>query len=420
MCGMKTTLYRREFYLKRVRPFYDSDIIKVITGIRRCGKSSLMLTIMDELRERGVDSRNVVYLNLDKRGFKGIKTIDALESAIDALVDGVKGMKYLFIDEVQNVEGFEEVLNAYREEGDYSVFITGSNSYLLSGELVTKLTGRYVEIDMFTLSFEEYVGMKRFLGKKVDENAVRELNEYLRFGGFPKALEFDDSAAKRMYLESVVEQIFSKDVKRRNKIRNRAAFDKVLRYFVNNFGTMLSIENVGNVLRNQEKIAVKDQTLRRYLRILQDAKILYACPRFDLKSRKSLQGEGKFYLADTGIYFMTNADGRINYGPVLENVVYTYFRCRGYVVSVGRIGNLECDFIARKDEEYLYAQVAMTIMAGDADASGRNLTEEREYRPFEKVRDNYPKYLFTLDSILQTRDGVHHENLAEFMLKSGK
>lgn len=373
---------------------------------------------MDELRERGVDARNVVYLNLDKRGFKGIKTSEALETAIDGLAEGVKGMKYLFIDEVQNVDGFEEVLNGYREEGDWSVFITGSNSYLLSGELVTKLTGRYIEIDMFTLSFDEYVGMKRFYGKKVDENSVRELNEYLRFGGFPKALEFDDPAAKRTCLESVVEQIFDKDVKKRNKIRNRAAFDKVLRYFINNFGTMISIENVGSVLRNQEKIAVKDQTLRRYLRILQDAKILYACPRFDLKSRKSLQGEGKFYLADTGIYFMTNADGRINYGPVLENVVYTHFKCRGYVVSVGRIGNLECDFIARKGEEYLYAQVAMTIMGGEVDSSGRNPIEEREYRPFEKVKDNYPKYLFTLDSMLQHRDGVRHVNMAEYMLRS--
>ena len=410
---MKPKLYKREFYLAKARPFYDSDLIKVITGIRRCGKSCLMQTIMDELRERGVDEGAILYLNLDKRGCKNIKRTEQLEAAIDRLASKRKGMKYLFIDEVQNVQDYEEVVNAYREEGDYSIFITGSNSYLLSGELATKLTGRYIEIDMFTLSFEEYVGMKRFLGKTIESNATKELDEYLRSGGFPKALEFDDPAAKRTYLENVIEQIFQKDVRRRNKIRNRVAFDKVRRYFINNFGTLISLENIENILRKQEKLTVKRQTLRRYLKILEDAKILYACPRFDMKSRKSLRGEGKFYLADTGIYFMTNVDGRINYGPVLENVVYTYLKSRGYAVSVGRIGDLECDFIARQGDAYFYIQVAMTIMADKA-------TEDREYRPFSSVKDKYPCILFTLDSLLQHRDGVLHYNLADFIMSGSK
>ena len=409
---MKTKLYKREFYLKKVRPFYDSDLIKVITGIRRCGKSCLMMMVMDELRERGVAEKNILYLNLDKRGFKGIKSPEQLEQAIDALVKD-DDFKYLFIDEVQNVEGYEEVVNAYREEGNFSVFITGSNSYLLSGELATRLTGRYVEIDMFPLSFEEYVGMKRYLGKKIDANPSVELNEYLQYGGFPKTLEFDDPEARRLYLESAIDQIVVKDVRRRNKIRNRTVFDKVLRYFINNFGVMLSLDNIENILRNQEKLAVKRETLSRYLKILTDAKILYACPRFDMKSKKSLRGEGKYYLADTGIYFMTNTDGRINYGPVLENVVFTYLKCRGYQVSVGRIGALECDFIARKGDDYFYIQVAKTIMSGD---DNDHRTEDREYAPFEKAKDNYPKILFTLDTLLQRRDGVKHFNLADFIM----
>ena len=408
---MKTRIYKREFYLEKIRPFYDSDLIKVITGIRRCGKSCLMLMVMDELRNRGIPDKNILYLNLDKRGFKNVKRPEQLEKLIEDVSNAV-GMKYIFIDEVQNVANYESVVNAFREEGEYSIFITGSNSYLLSGELATKLTGRYVEIDMFTLSFEEYVGMKRFLGKAVDMNSVVELNEYIKNGGFPNALEFDDPQAKRMYVENVITQIVIKDVSQRNKIRNRPAFDKVLRYFINNFGTLLSLDNLENVLCNQEKIPVKRETLRRYLKFLVDAKILYACPRFDMKSKKSIRGEGKYYLADLGIYFMMNVDGRINYGPVLENIVFTYLKSRGFTVAVGRIGALECDFIVRKADEYFYIQVTKTIMSDDDD----HRMEDREYAPFGKVHDNYPKILLTLDSLLQQRDGVQHINLADLML----
>ena len=404
-------VYPREFYLRKLRPFYKSDLIKVISGIRRCGKSCLMLSVIEELKASGVADKDIIYLNLDKRGFKNIKKPDQLEKAIDSLImDG--DYKYLFIDEIQNVRDFEEVVNAFREEGNVSVFITGSNSYLLSGELVTKLTGRYIEVDMFTLSFEEYLGMKRFLGQDVDASISREFTHYLRYGGFPKTLEFDDSEDKSAYLRNVVEQILVKDVKNRCKIRNRIVFEKVRRYFINNFGSMLSLENVETYFNEVEKTRVKRETLKRYLQILEDARILCRCPQFDMKSRKSLRGEGKYYLADTGIYFATNADGRINYGPVLENVVYVYLKSRGYDVSVGRIGALECDFIARKADDYYYAQVAMTILSGEDDDRS---TEDREYRPFEHVRDNYPKYLFTLDTLLQKRDGVRHVNLVDFI-----
>ena len=404
-------VYPREFYLRKLRPFYKSDLIKVISGIRRCGKSCLMLSVIEELKANGVTDKDIIYLNLDKRGFKGIKKPEQLEKTIGSLIaDG--DYKYLFIDEIQNVRDFEEVVNAFREEGNVSIFITGSNSYLLSGELVTKLTGRYVEVDMFTLSFEEYLGMKRFLGKDVDASISREFTQYLRHGGFPKALEFDDQEAKASYLRNVVEQILVKDVKKRCKIRNRIVFEKVRRYFINNFGSMLSLENIEAYFNEVEKTRVKRETLKRYLQILEDARILCRCPRFDMKSRKSLRGEGKYYLADTGIYFATNADGRINYGPVLENVVYVYLKSRGYDVSVGRIGALECDFIARRGEDYYYAQVAMTILS---EADDGKSTEDREYRPFEHVRDNYPKYLFTLDTLLQKRDGVRHLNLVDFI-----
>ena len=208
-------LFKREKYLKKIRGFYDAeDIIKVITGIRRCGKSSLMLTIIDELIEKGVPESNIIYIDLDKRGYKSIKKAEQLEFLIDDKSKS-KGLKYLFIDEIQNVEAFEEVINAFRLEGDYSIFITGSNSYLLSGELVTKLTGRYVEFELFTLSFDEYFKIKEFYNKKINPNLLIELNQYIQEGGFPRTIFFDELSDKRNYTRSVIQEIFKKDIKKK-------------------------------------------------------------------------------------------------------------------------------------------------------------------------------------------------------------
>ena len=403
---MQTPLFHREAYLRKLRPFYQSDLIKVITGIRRCGKSCLMLSVMEDLRRSGVPKEAVVYLNLDKKGLKNISRPNQLEAAIDARMPKGAGFVYLFIDEIQNVDDFEPVINAYREEGNVSIFVTGSNSYLLGGELATKLTGRYIEFDLFPLSFREWLDMRALFGKQAMEDKRTAFTEYIRFGGFPKTLEFEDASAREAYVASVVSQILQKDVRRRFKIHSRPVFDKVRTYLVNNFGAQVSLSNLEKEFRRQG-LSVTQRTLRRYLDILEKARILYPCPRFDLKSRKSLRGGEKYYLADTGIYFAENADGRINYGPVLENLVFAHLKGEGFRVSVGRIGNLECDFIARRGEEYYYIQVAMTIAERE--------TEEREYASFASIRDNYPKYLLTLDPLLQKRDGVRHCNLLDFL-----
>ena len=398
-------LYKREQYLRKIRPFYDADLIKVITGIRRCGKSCLMECIADELRERGVAEKDIVYINLDKRGYRSIKTPDRLEAAIESsLADA--DFKYLFIDEIQNVRGFEEVINGFNTDGGFSIFITGSNSYLLSGELVTKLTGRYVEFEMFTLSFAEYLGMKRFLGREVRDRRL-EFEDYLRYGGFPRSLEFDDPDAKARYIEDVVAQIIDKDIKAKRKIRNVDTFERVMTYMINNYGAPTSLTNIVEHFNNVEKVAVQRRTIASYIELLVNAKVLYRCPRFDLKSRKSLRGEEKYYLADPGIHFARNVDVRPSYGPSLENTLFLYLKAREYRLSVGRIGKLECDFIARRRNSYAYVQVSMSI----ADPG----VEEREYRPFASIRDGYPRFLFTLDPLLQEREGVHHLNLIDFM-----
>lgn len=404
-------LFKRENYLKNIRGFYHDDgMIKVITGVRRCGKSCFMQTISQELVESGVDPISIIYIDLDERGFRSVKTPDALEAAIDALTDDAsEGLRYLFIDEIQNIKGYEEVVNAYRNEDGWSIFITGSNSYLLSGELATKLTGRYIEFEMQTLTFREYEEMKAFFGKPIDSNLTAEFDAYILEGGFPKALDYEVLADKRTYVKSVVEEILEKDVRRRVQVRNMSVFETVRKYITNNFGATTSLTNILADLAKQG-VSLKRETLARYVKILEDAKIVRKCERFDMKSRRSLRGEQKFYLADLSFYFALNTDNRINYGPVLENIVYSYARSLGYGVSVGRIGKLECDFVMRSPEmDYSYIQVAMTIM-------GDRATEEREYRSLEQIRDNYPKYVITRADPIQHRSGIKHVNAPDFMM----
>lgn len=401
-------LYKREKYLSKMRAFFnDDDIIKVITGIRRCGKSSLMQTIAEELKENGVPERNIIYIDLDKRGFKSIRNAEQLDSLIESLSQ-MKGMKYLFIDEIQNVKGFEEVINGFRSEGGYSIFITGSNSYLLSGELVTKLTGRYLEFEMFPLTFDEYEGMKRFYGKEINTNPEMELNSYILEGGFPRAIKVDSLSDKRTYVRGIIEEIFEKDIKRRVKIKDVQSFDLVRNFLINNFGATASINSLHEAL-TKNGIAISRATVTRYIKTLVDAKILYECKRFDIKSKKALSGEQKYYLADLSFYFATNIDNRINYGPSLENIVYLYAKSLDYAVSVGRIGKLECDFILRNhDMDYFYVQVAYKMLQNKD-------TEDREYRPLECIRDNYKKYVMTTDYMIQKRNGILHVNLINFI-----
>lgn len=405
-------LYRRENYLSKIRGFYhETDLIKVITGVRRCGKSSLMHTIAEEIIESGVSKKHIVFIDLKKRGFKNIKTQEALETKIDELCN-FKGIKYLFIDEIQNVKGFEEVLEEFRLEEEYSIFITGSNSYLLSGELMTYLTGRYLEFEMTTLTFEEYLKMKEFYKKSISSNLTEELDKYIIEGGFPQTIKIDDFEDKRTYVKGVKEEIFKKDISKRVKINNKEAFKKIQTYIINNFGATTNISNIQKELE-KDGLIIKRETIARYIQALVDAKILYECKRFDLKSKRSLKGEQKYYLADLSFYFSNSVNNKIDYGPALENIVYQYAYSKNYEISIGKIGKFECDFILRKSYVgYAYIQVCMTMMTSEE-------TENREYRPLESVFDSYPKYVLTRNDFIQRRNGIKHFNIPEFM-KKGK
>lgn len=404
---MAIKLYRREIYLRKIRGFYhDADIIKVITGVRRCGKSSLLEMVKDELEASGVNPKNIIFIDLDDKKYRKITTDDQLEKIIDQQ-SVANGMKYLFVDEIQNVKGFESVINGIRGK-DYSIFVTGSNSYLLSGELTTKLTGRYVEFELFPLNFEEYLEMKKFYGKAIDPNLLVELNNYLNEGGFPKTIQYDSIVDKRTYVRSIVNEIFEKDIKKRVKIRKVEVFEKVRNFILNNFGATFSILSLQEALV-KDGLDIRRETIKRYVDVLVASKILCVCDRFDMKSKRALSGEKKYYLSDMAFYFSTNTDNRINYGPALENLIYIYLRSKDYTVSVGRIGKLECDFIVRSNDlNYAYIQVAYTIGISKK-------TEDREYAVLEKIRDNYPKYLVTTDYLLQKRNGIKHVNLMNFV-----
>ena len=404
-------LYPREKYLSKLRGFYhECEIIKVITGVRRCGKSSIMKLIIRELCEQGVPAENILYFNLDKRPYIGITKPEQLDGLIEAHYRN-GSVQYLFIDEVQNVTDYETVINSWREEGNLSIFLTGSNSYLLSGELATKLTGRYLEFNVLPLTLDEFVGIKRFFGKDVPTDPQELLNAYIYEGGFPYAVKLDALADKRTYVQGLIEEIYKKDIQKRVKIRNRAVFDAVMRYLIGNFGATTSIQNIVNDLA-ESGIKTKTDTVNRYIEALVSAKILMPCDRFDMKSRKSLKGEKKYYLSDLSFYYAMNTDNRINYGPALENIVHNYAVSKDYKASVGRIGKLECDFILHdKALSYSYVQVAYTILASKE-------TEDREYKSLEAVTgDNYPKYVVTTDKLLQNRNGIRHVNLTDHLIQ---
>lgn len=254
--------------------------------------------------------------------------------------------------------------------------------------------------------------MKQFLKLPVDISTEAEFDKYIIEGGFPKALSYDDPEDKRTYINGIIAEIFEKDIRKRVKIRNVSVFNIVQRYIINNFGATTCLTNILEDLHKAGSDITRE-TLNRYIQVLIDAKIIHKCERFDLKLRRSISGEQKYYLSDLGFYFATNTDNRINYGPVLENITYIYAKSKGYDVSVGRIGKLECDFIVRKQMmQYAYIQVAMTILSSIE-------TENREYRPLESIRDNYPKYVITRDSLIQMRNGITHVNISAHM-KEGK
>ena len=399
----------REKYLSRIRPFFHDDMIKVLTGVRRCGKSTIMEQIRDELLRNGINDDNIVYLNLDLKRYRRIKTPDELERIIDSLVNAKEGMRYLFIDEIQNVSNFEEIINSYREEG-FSIFITGSNSYLLSGELVTKLTGRYLEFRImpFTLSeIRDYLTMNGY-----EFDSKKEFNDYLRYGGYPKRLQYEDTEAKGLYIRSVIEESMTKDILRNRNVRNKGLMERILRLLFSTPGMTISSNSIADYLKS-EHVITQYQTVIKYLDLILSSGLASKCERFDIVGKKSLKTLYKSYVADPALYTLYPTDRHeLRMGALIENIVHIELISRGYAVSVGRFRKHEVDFVVKKGVQVGYIQVSFTL--------SDSATEEREKAPLLRIEDGFPKYIITMDPIAMDTDGIHVLNLMDdFLLGDG-
>lgn len=401
---------KREKYLSKIRPFYnDTDIIKVLTGVRRCGKSTIMKQIMDDLGTDTEVEKSIVYIDLDSKQNLRIRTPDSLERLIDDGFRNCKGDRFLFVDEIQNVKGFEPLINAYRNDG-VSVFITGSNSYLLSGELVTKLTGRYIEFRIYTFSLSEIEEFYTLNGIPYSNTDL--FQDYLFTGGYPKGITYTDQENRTLYIRSVIEETINKDILKSKKIRNKTLLSKLLDYLLSTPGAEISSTSISKYLRS-ENIRTNPNTVNGYLEVIFASRLVDKCMRFDISGKKALKTHYKTYVADISLY--TSYPKRrhdIQMGHLLENIVFNELNSRGYDVRVGKLRDCEADFVVSDGRHTAYVQVTYLMDSQN--------TEKREEAPFLKIRDNYPKYIISMDPVQIDRSGIIMLHLVnDFLLGDG-
>ncbi|MDR1966412.1 MAG: ATP-binding protein [Synergistaceae bacterium] len=394
----------RDLYLRQLIAFKDKSPVKVITGVRRCGKSTLLDLYAQYLLEEGTSPKSIIRMNFESLEYDGIKTYRQLDEYIDCNLTP-SGMNYVLLDEIQQVEGWEKAVNSLRLAGNIDIYITGSNAQLLSSELSTFLSGRYVEIRMLPLSFAEFLD---FNGLRDGRDMDGCFNEYLRYGGFPGIAEIREiPSAISQLLHGIYNTIIMKDVIQRNLVRDPALLDSVTRFLCGNVGNALSTKKISDFLTSSGR-KTNSETIDNYLHMLEGAYFIYKARRYDLKGRMHLKTQGKFYIVDTGI--RNELMGmRGDYGFLLENVVYLEFLRRGYEVSIGKLGPLEVDFVATKPDKTVYCQVSATILD--------EKTRERELTPLRNIPDNYEKIILSMDRTPMTDfNGVRNMNLLDFLL----
>lgn len=397
-------MVKREEYLKRIRPFYDSELIKVIMGIRRCGKSTIMHQIVEELEERGIVREHIICVNFEDYQYHEISTADALYKFVEEKITDEEKY-YLFFDEIQNVEEFELVVNSFRATHNVSIFITGSNSKLLSGELSTHLSGRTVSFRIMPFSFKEFCVLKREKYDEIDYDKAFE--EYMRWGGFPLVCKAEDEDSKTVVLTNIYDSVVLKDIIMRNKVASPVTLEKVLEYVMANSSITLSGNTIAAALSDINR-SVSAPTVYDYLKFISDACICDKVSRYDIRGKKILSYEEKTYVCDMGLFHLKKNRVKDELSYIIETIVYNELVSRGYQVYVGKMFRGEIDFIAQRGREKFYVQTAY-LLADDE-------VIEREFGAFRKIRDNYPKYVITLDKLDASRDGIIHLNLIDFLL----
>ena len=391
-------MIKREKYLEEIRKVMGKQVIKVLLGMRRVGKSTLLLQIQEELLSQGVEKEQIISLNFEWLEFESLKEYKTLYDFIES--KKVKGKKsYVFLDEVQEVEGFEKVVNSLNAKGDTEIFITGSNSKLLSGELATYLTGRFYTIEILPLSYKE---VSEGFSKSEDI-----FLEYLRTGGMPGKFQFEEERTAKNYLMDMYQSILLRDIVKRYNVRDVDLLQRFMSYLINNIGQIFSAVTITNYLKSEGRKLSKE-TIYNYIEAAKSTYLVYGVPRYNIKGKELMKTNEKYFINDLGIrnlYFNNEKD----IGQALENIVYLELRRRGYEIYVGKYEDKEVDFIAVDGEKTTYIQVTY-LLAEEA-------TIEREFSALEAIEDNFPKIVISMDRINRSRNGVEHKNIIDFLLE---
>ena len=393
--------------MKRIRAFMGNDLVKVLTGIRRCGKSVMLDLIKEELLASGVESSQIVSINFENMSNAHLCTAATLHDEILRRASEIRGKVYLFFDEIQEVEAWEKCINSFRVELDCDIYITGSNARLLSGELATYLAGRYVEFVIYPFSFAEFIELYHTVCPDAD---IRQcFNKYLTAGGMPylSNLRYDD-AASRQYLRDLFNSVELKDIVKRGNIRDVDMLERIVAYITSNIGTTFSATSISKYLKNEGR-SISPETVLNYIRACMDAFLFYQVKRQDLQGKKILTVNEKYYVADHGVREAVFGGNRKDINLVLENIVYMELLRRGYTVTIGKAGDQEIDFVCEDQGNKLYVQVAYLLASED--------TIQREFGVYSRIRDNFPKYVVTLDEFDMSRDGIRHRNIRDFLLE---
>ncbi|MGN1310241.1 MAG: ATP-binding protein [Clostridia bacterium] len=397
-------MIKREEYLKKIRGFYDQDLIKVITGIRRSGKSTLLKQIIDELKESGVNKEKIIYINFEDIDMSFIKNDMDLNKYIKQKIK-CDEKYYLFFDEIQNVIDWEKAVNSFKATKNVSIFITGSNSNFLSGELATLLAGRYVSFKIQPFSFREVCELRGLKDKSEIEKAFE---DYIKWGGMPQRFYFKEEQEIKNYLMDLYDSIVVKDIITRYKVKDVELLNKILEYLMSTPAQQFSITNIVNYLKSENRNC-SNETLYNYLSYITNSFIMNKAKRYDIKGKRVLSTNDKYYLTDLGLGQVKSSIKTKGKGSVLENIVYNELINRGYEVLVGKSDSSEIDFIASYFDEKIYVQVAYILADDDV--------IEREFGAFKEIQDNYPKYVLTMDKLDFSQNGIIHKNVIDWLLE---
>ena len=393
----------RERYLREIRPFYNQELIKVLIGIRRSGKSVILTQIMNELQTDGIDEKHIIYINFEDFDFEEYTDPKKLHTYVkNKIID--KKKYYIFFDEIQNVNTWEKVVNSLRATKNTSIFITGSNSDLLSSDLATHIAGRYVSFKITPFTFKEVCELLNIVDKK---DVEEEFSDYVKWGGLPQRFMQTDDMSKKTYLNDIYDSIIIKDVVQRFGVKNIDLLNRIATYLLTTPSQVFSPESIKKYLESTSR-GVSLETLYNYLDYFVRANLISKADRYDIRGKRILTGKYKYYLTDLGFIHILSEGKKAQIGAYLENIVYNELIARGYNVNIGSIDNGEIDFIATRFEEKIYIQV--TYLLDDENVS------EREFGAYKQIEDNYPKYVLSMDKFDFSQNGIIHKNIIDLLL----